>query len=293
MNQTSSNRAVARNENSFFNTSMSLSSLTVYRTGYKQCPKNQHRCKVRDFYLIHYVIKGKGVLKIDTKEYLVSAGESYMMFPGIPVDYTADSEDPWEFCWVGFNGNDAKLLVSASGFSVSNPVLRHGDSKVVHDCIMSIYEARGNARDTIVRMSAYLYLLFAQLIKEAPQRPERNSEVLFQDACAYISRNYKKDISIEDISSAMNVSRSNLYRNFIEFIGVSPKQHLAEFRIHTACKMLANTSMSVKEISTEVGFKNPQHFDVVFKKVMGISPTDFRTNKNTEKSPMKQGGIDK
>ena len=59
------------------------------------------------------------------------------------------------------------------------------------------------------------------------------------------------------------------------------------------CKMLANTSMSVKEISTEVGFKNPQHFDVVFKKVMGISPTDFRTNKNTEKSPMKQGGIDK
>lgn len=98
MNQTSSNRAVARNENSFFNTSMSLSSLTVYRTGYKQCPKNQHRCKVRDFYLIHYVIKGKGVLKIDTKEYPVSAGESYMMFPGIPVDYTADSEDPWEFC---------------------------------------------------------------------------------------------------------------------------------------------------------------------------------------------------
>ena len=281
-NSTFLNKAGTENENSFFNNSLSLSSLTVYRTGYKQCPKKQHRCKVRDFYLIHYVIKGKGVLKIDTKEYPVSAGESYIMFPGIPIDYTADAEDPWEFCWVGFNGNDAKLLVSASGFSVSNPVIKHKDSKQVHDYIMAIYESRGNDRDTGVRMSAYLYLLFAQLIKEAPQRPDKKSEVLFQDACAYISENYKKDISIEDIARAMNVSRSNLYRNFIEYIGVSPKQHLAEFRVHTACKMLANTSMSIKEITTEIGIKNPQHFDVVFKKIMGVSPTEFRINKNEE-----------
>lgn len=281
-NSTFSNKTVIENENSFFNSSMSLSSLTVYRTGYKQCPKKQHRCKVRDFYLIHYVIKGKGVLKINTKEYSVSAGESYIMFPGIPIDYTADAEDPWEFCWVGFNGNDAKLLVSASGFSAKNPIIKHKNPELVHKCIMSIYEARGNARDTVVMMSAYLYFLFAELIKEAPQRPEKISEVLFQDACAYISENYKQDISIEDIAKAMNVSRSNLYRNFIEYIGVSPKQHLAEFRVHTACKLLSNTSMSIKEITTEIGLKNPQHFDVVFKKIMGISPTEFRSNKNIE-----------
>ena len=279
MNSTFKNGIESNQKYSFVNTNLSLSSLTIYRTGYKQCPKRQHRCKVRDFYLFHHVVKGKGVLKIDAKEYHVGAGESYIMFPGIPIEYTADSEDPWEFCWVGFNGSDAKLLVDASGFSVNNPVLKHKNPESVHDCLMSIYEARGDGKANVVRMSAYLYLMFAQLIDDAPERSDNEREALFQDACAYISENYKNDISIDGIANAMNVSRSSLYRNFIEHIGISPKRHLAEFRIHMACKMLANTSMSIKEIAYGVGIRNPQHFDVVFRNVMGSSPTEYRNNK--------------
>lgn len=267
---------------SFFNPILSLSSLTVYRTGYKKCPKRQYRKKVRDFYLIHHVTSGKGILRIDANEYQVHAGESYIIFPGIPVEYIADTEDPWAFCWVGFNGNDARLLVDASGFSFNNPILKHQDPKAVQDCLMAIYDARGYGKDNVVRMSAYLYLLFAKLINEAPERSDRVNTALFQDACAYISQNYKRNLSIDEIAKALNISRSNLYRVFIEFIRISPKQHLAEFRIHMACKLLMNTPMSIKEISVSVGIPNPQHFDVVFKKVMGMSPTDFRASKRLD-----------
>lgn len=262
---------------SFKNPMISLSSLTVFRTGFQKCAKNYHRgTEIRDFFLIHYVIRGKGTLFIEGKPFAVNPGESFIIFPGVSIDYRADREEPWEFCWVGFNGSDAKLLVRASGFSLSNPVLHHKKPDVVFDCLSRIYDARGNDNHSVVEMSAYLYLLFSRLIEESPDIAVNGGMEQVQSACEFISKNYTKSISIEDIAADINVSRSMLYRLFMEYMKVSPKTYLMEYRIRMATKLLSKTEESIKEIASSIGFPNPQHFAVVFRKHIGLSPTEYR-----------------
>lgn len=267
-------------KHSFKNPVISLSSLTVYRTGFQKCAKNYHRgTEIRDFYLIHYVIQGKGTLFEEGKPFPVKAGESFIIFPHVQIDYLADREDPWEYCWVGFNGSDAKLLVNASGFSLSNPVLHHKDPRIIKECLTKIYDARGNGNHSVVEMSAYLYLLFAELIEQSPDSSGGVGMEMVHNACEFISECYSKSISIEEIANHVNVSRSMLYRLFMEYLKVSPKAYLMEFRIRMACKLLAKTDMSIKEISSSVGFPNPQHFAVVFRKSTGLSPTEYRQDR--------------
>lgn len=267
-------------KHSFKNPVLSLSSLTVFRTGFQKCPKSYHRgTEIRDFYLIHYVIKGKGTLIEEGRPYPVEAGESFIIFPGIQIDYIADRDDPWEFCWVGFSGSDAKLLVSASGFSLSNPVLRHKDPQRVYDCLSKIYEARGNDNYDVVKMSAYLYLLFSVLVEDCPESTSGNGKEQLKNACEYIAGSYARNISVDDIAAAANISRSMLYRLFMEHLKTSPKAYLSEYRVKMACKLLAKTDMAVKEIAAGVGFPNPQHFAVVFRNSTGYTPTGYREAK--------------
>ena len=267
-------------KHSFKNPVLSLSSLTVFRTGFQKCPKSYHRgTEIRDFYLIHYVIKGKGTLIEEGRPYPVEAGESFIIFPGIQIDYIADRDDPWEFCWVGFSGSDAKLLVSASGFSLSNPVLRHKDPQRVYDCLSKIYEARGNDNYDVVKMSAYLYLLFSVLVEEWPESTSGNGKEQLKNACEYIAGSYARNISVEDIAASANISRSMLYRLFMEHLKTSPKAYLSDYRVKMACKLLAKTDMAVKEIAAGVGFPNPQHFAVVFRNSTGYTPTGYREAK--------------
>ncbi len=264
-------------KHSFKNAVLSMSSLTVYRTGFQKCAKNYHRGKeVRPFYLIHYVIKGKGVLYEEGRAFPVKAGESFIIIPGVEIDYRSDREDPWEYCWVGFNGSDAKLLVSATGFSKDNPVLHHRVPEKVYECLSLIYEARGNDNHDIVKMSAYLYLLFSVLIEERPSAalPGNSEKVI--EACEFIKNNYSRNISVEDVAEEVNISRSMLYRLFIDRFDISPKEYILDYRVKEACKLLVKTDSPVKEVASAVGFVNSQHFSVVFRKIMHFTPSGYR-----------------
>ena len=98
---------------SFKNQFRTMASLTVYRTGRQQCTANYTRgLEVRDFYLIHYVIKGAGTYILNGVSYPVREGQAFLIYPNMPINYRADADDPWEFCWVGFNGTEAGRLLT-------------------------------------------------------------------------------------------------------------------------------------------------------------------------------------
>lgn len=59
---------------------------------------------VRDYTLIHYVLKGKGVLYARGEVFPVLPGQAFMILPGEITVYEADREDPWHYQWIGFDG---------------------------------------------------------------------------------------------------------------------------------------------------------------------------------------------
>ena len=77
----------------------------------------------RSYYLIHYIVSGKGVYQQNGKTHTLQAGDLFLIRPGETTFYQADEKDPWRYYWVGFLGSEADALLTSSGF---------GESSVVH-----------------------------------------------------------------------------------------------------------------------------------------------------------------
>ena len=105
---------------------------------------------------------------------------------------------------------------------------------------------------------------------------EHNPDQLISRTREYISHNYQKNITLNDISDYANLSTSRLASLFKIHTGDSCMQYLTKVRISEACKLLLQSSIQVSEIAYEVGFNDSNYFSVVFKRNIGVSPLSYR-----------------
>ena len=94
-------------KNSYKATAKELVSLSVYNVGYQLCDAGyQWGPGIRDHYLIHYVISGKGTYEVNNETHFLSAEDAFLVYPNTEIIYRADAKTPWEYAWVGFTGSD-------------------------------------------------------------------------------------------------------------------------------------------------------------------------------------------
>lgn len=266
-------------KDSYKNTDKTIVALSVYNTGRQKCPPGYPWGPgVRDHYLIHYIISGKGYYEMDHKKYSLNAGDIFIAFPGIPMTYYAHESDPWEYCWAGFNGSDALTILSAAGISRKAPVIyQFCNGAKFHEALNSIYESRGSGLYNTVQMTGKLYEALAILLEDTQNTKKgTDGNDYVQKAVEYIHGHYVYPISVEDIADYTGISRSQLYRAFLKQTGKSPKEYLTDFRIQQACRLLKNTSLPITTIAGSVGFENSLYFSKVFHKLHGISPSLYR-----------------
>jgi len=98
------------------------------------------------------------------------------------------------------------------------------------------------------------------------------------EALAFIHDNYARELSLTDIANAVHLSRFHLARLFKQSLGVSPHQYLIRLRVNNAGWLLsaAPDERSVAEVATAVGFADQSHLTRHFKRVNGITPSQFR-----------------
>lgn len=89
-------------KNSYKATAKELVSLSVYNVGYQLCDAGyQWGPGIRDHYLIHYVISGKGTYEVNNETHFLSAEDAFLVYPNTEIIYRADAKTPWEYAWVG------------------------------------------------------------------------------------------------------------------------------------------------------------------------------------------------
>jgi transcriptional regulator GlxA family with amidase domain len=92
----------------------------------------------------------------------------------------------------------------------------------------------------------------------------------------WIETHYQGTCSIEEMAKELGFSQRNLKRRFQEATGIPPNQYLQRVRIDKAKKLLLSTSMTIKEISYEVGYESDSFFTRAFKKNTGETPSQWR-----------------
>ena len=84
------------------------------------------------------------------------------------------------------------------------------------------------------------------------------------------------ELSVEDLASAMNLSRVQLYRKVKSLTGSSPVELLRTARLNRGHQLLLTTDKTVSEVAYEVGFSAPAYFTKCFKEEFGFVPGDVR-----------------
>ena len=252
----------------------------ICQCGHEECESgHSYGPAVRDHYLLHFVVRGKGVLKNKNQEYSISAGEGFLICPEETTVYTADEETPWEYYWVGFKGPEAAEILRSFNIDETYPVLRVEEiapTTALFSDMQRVYDTPSHSRYVLM---AYLYLMLEQFCQKRDDGMSRRStagDSYLDQAVRYINDNYAYDINVEDVAAHVGIDRTYLYRIFMEHVGVSPVRYLLRVRMERACELLSKTGLSVYEVSLSTGYTDTSHFSGTFKKYFGQSPTQYR-----------------
>ena len=93
---------------------------------------------------------------------------------------------------------------------------------------------------------------------------------------AYIRENYATELSMQDVARVMNYSDAYFCKLFKQCFKVNFSAYLNEFRIAKAKELLQNTRLNVREISLACGYSDANYFARVFKRITGVTPTEYR-----------------
>jgi AraC-like DNA-binding protein len=86
-----------------------------------------------------------------------------------------------------------------------------------------------------------------------------------------------RDDNIEDVARRLGYGKSRLYSLFTHEVGMAPNDYRQRVRIKRCCERLTKTSDSITTIGIESGFQSSQYFARVFKKYVGLTPSDYRS----------------
>ena len=118
--------------------------LSIFNCGIERCaPSKTWGPGIRDHYLIHLVLSGKGEFEVGGRTWQVSTGDLFFARPSQLIRYTADEVQPWEYSWVGFNGACAHKLAAQLPFTDDAPVHHTSDPDGMRAALANIYSSRG------------------------------------------------------------------------------------------------------------------------------------------------------
>ncbi|PYJ04362.1 MAG: AraC family transcriptional regulator [Verrucomicrobia bacterium] len=122
--------------------------------------------------------------------------------------------------------------------------------------------------------------IFAQHLAVASNQiivQQENAELpVVTRAKEYILQHQEDDLSLGQVAKAVNTSTFYFCKLFKKVTGINFTQYLSRVRIEKAKNLLLNPNLRVSEIAYQVGFQSLTHFNRVFKKVIGESPTEYR-----------------
>jgi two-component system response regulator YesN len=85
-----------------------------------------------------------------------------------------------------------------------------------------------------------------------------------------------RDISLNALAASVNLSLSRLHHLFKAETGTTPAQYLRSLRLEKAKELLEDTLLSVKQIMVSIGVRDRSHFEREFKRMYGLTPTQYR-----------------
>lgn len=139
-------------------------------------------------------------------------------------------------------------------------------------------ECEEHQRGYIFTATALFMELIAYLSRCYSRSQPHSSHSLLRlgEAMSHMERHYADEVSLTDLYRIAHMSRNTLSAHFRKALGYPPIEYLIRLRISKAAELLRGDVLSITQIAFSVGFSDSNYFARQFRKVMGVSPREFR-----------------
>lgn len=256
--------------------------LIMYQCGTELCvPDHDYGPAVRDHYLIHYILDGKGIYQVGDKIYELKKNQGFLICPGAITYYKADFQDPWNYSWVGFHGLKAEPYLRAAGLTAESPIFTYEKDEFISNCFKNMIATKTMKRGRELRLQGHLYMFLTQLMEENfsdkfVDSDETLKESYVRMAMEYIQMNYSRKVKVSDIAGYIRLDRSYLGSIFKEYMNISLRDYTINYRLEKARELMSRSNLSIGDIARSVGYEDQLQFSKIFKKVYGTCPREYR-----------------
>lgn len=226
-----------------------------------------------DYYLI-YIISGSATIK--TEHGVADSYENELFIIPPNVSYEFKTKDlPLRYLCVHFTGSDVLKILDEYGISLFPTINKLSYKNHMQKRFVTLFE--GFAKNDALR-ERELSLLLERLLIEASRAKkgaalEKSS---LSKSIRFINENYPGKISIPDLARLEGMCMTTYNLLFKEQIGLPPTKYVIKLRIEHARNLLESTDLSVEEIGQLCGYPDINFFSRIFKKYVGVSPSNYR-----------------
>lgn len=256
-----------------------------------------------NFLEIGYCIDGSGEMILNKDVHAYKKG-NFTVIPG-KYPHTTNSKpgtkSSWEYLFIDVEGilkslynNKIKLKKMDAMIALINRNVLFSDGKTdknIADSIKRLMdilrykkpfyeeEAHGSLISLLIKIARKAKTRDSTFTSEKDVFNDKIPELL-EKATDYISKNYTMDIKVSNLAKYLYISEVHLRRIFDKYMKMGVLDYINLVRINEACKLLQKSTENIEDISGVCGFNNISTFNRNFKKIMGLTPKDWR--KNTE-----------
>lgn len=275
-----------------------LKNMTLKFCGYSECePLHNFGPASRPVYIIHIVLKGKGIYIVDNKKYELKEGQGFIIEPNVVTFYQADAKEPWSYCWIAFDGEGAEKYLQELGLIQQKPIFRTKKIKELFKLIKEILKSQKNNLANELKIQGLFYQFFSIIVEEnSVEDIEKNEQLnpYVNKALDYIKKNYWDDINVNSIIEHIGLNRSYFSNLFCKSMGITLQEYLSVFRLSRANELLDMTDESIEEIANNCGYNDPLVFSKAYKRKYGVTPTQHRkVDRKIVKENLEKFKIDK
>lgn len=227
-----------------------------------------------DSFLMLYVASGEAWVQLDGRRRALPAHGFALLDCYLPHAYGSDTG--CELYWVHFDGPQARRFFETISRR-SNMQPAHYDRARRAITELSARTERDGQPIEAPEIHRLLTNLLTEFMQEAGERTSDGQDII-EGIRNYILENVGRELSLEALADQARMSPFHFSRQFKRYVGVSPHTYLVNARINTARFYLVSSDLPVKEIAYNCGFSSVSTFCTSFKKNVGSTPMDYRSD---------------